>query len=99
MIQIPCTKIATCRKCKQKYHYAEHNGKPWFIYSKNNEMKNCPSCYSKIWKCHNNIHRKHFKVRKVRTDKKSIEHHRKVTNNRVKKWRAKQKEKIGIETG
>ena len=48
-------------------------------------MRECPNCTMDLLKAENQ--REQLKLRKVRSDKKSLLEHRKMTREKVAKWR------------
>jgi hypothetical protein len=74
--------LIECRGCNTWFHIGEHS---MIYYYKRTSLDRCPACYPGL---HRKKYFEDFNIRKVRCDKKPLQHKRKVTAERVKRWRS-----------
>ena len=86
------TRTIECKNCGTWYHIGTRSK----IYAyKYDRLGMCPKCLPEWYKktgmrYSGRDHWKDYNIRKVRSDKQSLDHKRKVTRDRVKRWRKKQ---------
>jgi len=82
-------KIMVCKICHTKWHVKNPKSIYWKTNSKS--LSTCPNCTDKYpehsLKRRQDILRNAWGLRRVRSDTKSLDHKRKVTRERVKRWR------------
>lgn len=77
-------RIILCKKCRTKWHFKEPSI-IYYYYRKIKKLPFCPKC-----NLNNRIKIKNdYNIRKVRFDKEPLTEHRKITRERVKRFRQK----------